>query len=152
MGFDVHGRKPSHPEGEYFRASVWAWRPIHYLLATRCQFLGDTMISRLSCNDGAGPHDQATCNRIADVFQEFLDNEFEATHVDATGTDHWTPPLCEESESMLVDKNTGQFIPRDKQQSVATRDPNWVCVYSITRSHLQEWIDFLRACGGFSAC
>jgi hypothetical protein len=100
MGFDVHGRHPTHTEGEYFRASVWSWRPIHYLLSTRCQFLGDTMLFRLSGNDGAGPNDQATCDRIANIFQEFLDNEFEATHVDSVGTDHWTPPLPEEAESL----------------------------------------------------
>jgi hypothetical protein len=152
MGFDVHGRKPSHTDGEYFRASIWTWRPIHYLLCSRCQFLGDTMLTRLGANDGAGPNNQAMCNRIANEFQDFLDNEFEATHYDAVGNDHWTPPLPEESEDMLVDKNTGQFITRQQQRSVATRDPNWVPVYSITRSKLEEWINFLRACGGFSAC
>jgi len=28
MGMDVSGRNPKHPDGEYFRASVWSWHPI----------------------------------------------------------------------------------------------------------------------------
>ena len=32
MGMDVYGNKPRCSKGEYFRASVWSWRPIHGLI------------------------------------------------------------------------------------------------------------------------
>ena len=31
MGMDVIGRKPKNKTGEYFRANVWSYRPIHFL-------------------------------------------------------------------------------------------------------------------------
>lgn len=28
MGFDVYGKNPRNKQGEYFRASIWQWRPL----------------------------------------------------------------------------------------------------------------------------
>jgi hypothetical protein len=35
MGMDVVGRNPRTEAGEYFRANVWSWGPIHNLIRRR---------------------------------------------------------------------------------------------------------------------
>jgi hypothetical protein len=39
MSLDVYGKRPSSKTGEYFRANVWSWRPIHDLIFQLCSDL-----------------------------------------------------------------------------------------------------------------
>ena len=36
MGMDVFGNNPTSEEGEYFRRSVWSWRPLAELVTELC--------------------------------------------------------------------------------------------------------------------
>jgi len=72
MGFDLHGRS-----GNYFRANVWYWRPIHKFLADVSDEQGLMLDVQermaIGFNDGCFiPADKAI--RIADKIKSMLEN------------------------------------------------------------------------------
>ena len=133
MGMDVFGIAPSSSEGEYFRASVWSWRPIHELMMELCHDLLDAeLLAAMSFNDGQGPGNGTTCTEMADRFEAWLDDNRAGCTL--------------ESSTLRVD-GQGRFIDpkklHDKPQQ-ETYSP-----YRVDDEHLREWVTFLRHCGGF---
>lgn len=69
MVMDVFGKKPRSECGEYFRASVWHWRPIHKKLCELCSdIFSDRQLRRLGNNDGESLDTQEDCNIVARRF------------------------------------------------------------------------------------
>lgn len=134
MGMDVYGNKPTSQAGEYFRANIWSWRPIHALMMELCSdMLSAQLLGDMSYNDGAGPADQETCTEMADRFAAWLS---------ANPNGHVL-----ESTDLRVDK-TGRFV--DSGASPSNADIQTFSPYCADAEHVQEWIAFLRHCGGFS--
>ena len=78
MGMDVYGRKPSSPDGEYFRANVWSWHPIRALIIELCSdLLDEKTLEKLAFNDGAGPRSQKTCTEMAQRFEQWMEHHAE---------------------------------------------------------------------------
>ena len=70
MGMDVEGRNPTAEAGKYFRANVWAWRPIHALIHELCSdLLDEETLEGMAYNSGAGPADHETCAEMASRFE-----------------------------------------------------------------------------------
>jgi hypothetical protein len=132
MGMDVCGRNPSAPAGEYFRANVWAWRPIHALIIENCSDLLDleTLLS-MALNDGAGPEDQETCTAMATRFELWMEQHSEGLRLD----------------SDLRVTPDGRFV--SDQELAENPDLQTVSPYAVEDEHLKEWVEFLRHCGGF---
>ena len=132
MGMDVCGRKPSSPEGEYFRANVWSWRPIHSLIWELCSDLLDKeTLERMAFNDGAGPEDQTTCIVMASRFDRWLERHVEGKQL----------------ESDVQTTKEGRFVSKEELEEnpdLETETP-----YQVEDDHLKEWVAFLRHCGGF---
>jgi len=133
MGMDVVGRMPSSPTGEYFRANVWSWRPIHALIVELCSdLLDEEMIESIGFNVGAGPTDQPTCTEMASRFDRWMEH-----HVH--GLDLEVPDVRVAED--------GHFVTEEElleNPELETRTP-----YEVEDDHLKEWIEFLRHCGGF---
>jgi hypothetical protein len=132
MGMDVVGRKPDAKSGEYFRANVWSWRPIHDLIIELCSdLLDDEMLKSFAFNAGAGPKDQKTCTEMASRFERWMEE-----HVEGHGLD-----------SDLQVTQDGRFVTDEDLAS----NPGLVAEspYEVADEHLKEWIEFLRHCGGF---
>lgn len=128
MGMDVYGRKPSSPAGEYFRASVWAWHPIHALIVELCSdLLGEKLLRKLAFNDGAGPKDQKTCTEMANRFEAWMER-----HTEGHGV-----------ESELRATKEGRFVTEGETEQ-ETFSP-----FQVSDDDLKKWIEFLRHCGGF---
>ena len=175
MGFDVYGKnpvlvegakEPEFPEnyselsdeeqsaywnkkseyqtdnpGTYFRASVWSWRPLLEIMSNTCDhILDEETLSGLAFNDGFGPDDQETCTGMADAIEAWL-NESEWM-----GKNEYS--LASECR---VKKDTGEFVSakelEDEKVWNETRS-----AYGIEISHILEFCQFLRKCGGFQAC
>src|SRR5947209_5860046 len=84
MGMDVFGRKPTSEAGEYFRANVWGWGPIHALMVELCSdLLGEGLLDQLAYNNGAGPADPDTCTEIANRFGRWLEHHTEGHRLDS---------------------------------------------------------------------
>ena len=122
MGMDVYGRRPSNKLGEYFRASVWAWRPLHFLIYRFCSDLIDAeTMMRMASNDGAGPNDADVCNAMADRLERWL-NGFKG-----------------ETFTQIRPHRLGDWFGWHRPNSN----------YKIHREHIMKFINFLRHCGGF---
>jgi hypothetical protein len=129
---DVYGRKPSSPAGQYFRANVWSWYPIHDLLGELCQdLLSERMLQKLSCNDGAGPRSQKTCTAIANRFDAWMEHHTEG-HI---------------LESDLRVTKEGRLV--SERELAEHPELETVSPYQVSDERLKEWVEFLRHCGGF---
>ena len=109
--------------GNYFRASIWSWRAIILALTTA----GFVVPVGWGSNDGHGLNDQKECDTLATKLETFL-NGWDGNE------------LVLQTTSVAVDKS-GRFVPLDHEEA---RSPYWT-----DRAHLEEFVTFLRACGGF---
>ena len=123
MGFELSGCNPSSSEGEYFRANVWAWRPIVSLIEDTGVLSADELVS-ISFNDGfCISEEQALA--IADALESKLvvfPDEYEM------------PSDCRVNDD-------GTFLPPGASGGRSA--------YSIEKDHLREFVGFCRSCGGF---
>ena len=133
MGMDVTGRNPDSPAGEYFRANVWSWRPIHALIIELCSdLLDEATIESIGYNDGGGPGDQQTCTEMATRFELWMEHHVQGLELDL--------PDARVTED-------GFFVTEEQlaeNPGIKTRP-----AYGVEDEHLKEWIEFLRHCGGF---
>jgi len=135
MGMDVFGRNPDSKVGEYFRANVWSWHPIHTLCIELCSdILDEQMLESMAFNDGAGPEDQQTCTAMAIRFDNWLEHH-------ASGI---------EIESDLQMTGDGRLL--SSEEVAANPDLETESPYSTDDDHIKEWVEFLRHCGGFQVC
>lgn len=123
MGMDVYGKAPTGKAGEYFRANIWSWRPIHAL----CETVLGRELPSWGFNDGDGLQSQAECDELANKLTAYL-KAFPGERI------------ALESD-MRINPHTGEFLRRGTKEGVTA--------YSTTRGHVREFIRFLRACGGF---
>ena len=132
MGMDVWGKNPSGPEGKYFRANIWSWRPIHALIGELCaDLIDEETMGRMSINVGAGPSDPEVCQQMAARFDQWLEHN-------ATG---------KTLDLELRVTTEGRFVTpaeRAANPELQTESP-----YQVQDEHLKEWVTFLRSCGGF---
>lgn len=122
MGFDIYGRNPTSEAGDYMRFSCWSWRPLLYLIGEESSDLLDRKaLAALESNDGEGPTNQLVCNEIASRLERFL-------------------AVSDETEFTLIQRpQTLLWIRRRKTTSR----------YRVSRARIEEFILFLRNCGGF---
>lgn len=137
MGMDVFGLDPAREAGRYFRASIWQWRPLWERMRDLCSdFLSTEMLAAMAYNDGAGPQDQSTCTKIADRLEHWLQDDSSSEY------------RLEESASALRITSDGSLVTCQHLKADVTgptRSP-----YAIERNEIEEFIAFLRNCGGFS--
>jgi hypothetical protein len=157
MGMDVYGRKPKNGDGEYFRANVWGWRPIHALCVHAIdKFQLGFNTDYLGSNDGRGLRSQGQCDKLADALDKIV-SDLENNLMDTEMSQYFKifdhPQYGKGIEmsapgGMMCD-DQGRFISPDeaKKNNIKTHSP-----YSIEISYLREWIKFLRNCGGFEIC
>lgn len=131
MGMDVYGKNPLTKDGEYFRASIWAWFPLLDL----CDKVGAS-IEGWEFNDGRGLTSQESCNELADRLDalEFKSNEVYARKIDDNS-------LCVDEKGILLTEQ------KKKDRLFNGEIVRNAC--SIDAEHLREFTKFLRYCGGF---
>lgn len=154
MGMDVSGINPTSERGSYFRANLWSWRPINYLClkANEESKLGYDM-SNWGWNDGGGLKAPTKCRKLANALESLI------------ATDE---KLCKPEDKIYiclglwVEAGTGSFVgdteALDEVYPVGTIMYNTIVdtkgrhlepAHSIDREYIEEWITFLRECGGF---
>ncbi len=87
MGMDVIGRNPKNKTGEYFRANVWSWRPIHYLcwfssLSHHLETGEKSLITPktmdgMSHNQGDGLRSDRKCKLLAEWLEYYIEELFD---------------------------------------------------------------------------
>ena len=126
--------------GEYFRASMWSWRPLWDIMSKTCDgILDKETMDALCFNDGAGPEDQETCTEMAEAIEGWLEES------DWMGQSEYSL-----ASNCRVKKETGEFV----SMSELDNERVWQetrSAYGIEISHILEFCRFLRKCGGFQA-
>lgn len=131
MGMDIYGLSPQNKTGEYIRYSVWTWAPLLTVLE-QINEVEHLMLNMENWqhNVGRGLRTQEECNRLADALETYIkDNN--VVHTLA----------C----SMAVSPD-GTFL-KDDAITAEARSP-----YQIAPNRIQEFVTFLRSCGGFEIC
>jgi hypothetical protein len=131
MGMDVYGRAPKSDAGEYFRANVWSWRPIHELIE-KTRVLPPEMVYEMSFNDGAGPNNTQAL-LLADALEEM------------------TKKMDDDNTFMLtseIDGPVAAILSQFQEQGMQIVSPRGP-VYQAEVSHVREFIEFCRESGGF---
>ena len=131
MGMDVYGKAPTADAGEYFRANIWSWRPIHELIE-KANVLPQKMVEEMGFNDGAGPDKQGAL-LLAASLENMLDG------------------MDDEHCFMLSDEIDGPvaaLLSALNTQGVEVVSPRGP-VYQAEVSHVREFIEFCRQSGGF---
>jgi hypothetical protein len=134
MGMDVIGRNPVDESGQYFRACVWEWRPLHELIRELCgDFVDEALIAEMQWNSGAGPCDPTACAKMAERFRDWL-SKFEG-------------------ESYFIKNDDLGDTPEGLAKALLSQIPGAKLIgpsaYSVDRETVAEWIQFLDRCGGF---
>ena len=151
MGMDVFGVAPTSEAGEYFRNSVWSWRPLWDFVSESCDLDEDVELSG-HFNDGM-EIDEFTARRIAktlfsllndgtvatyerahDVLLKALPDE-ECKHCNGTGVrdDEYVQGKCNGCNG------TGKVRPFE----------TW---YSFSEENVQKFAEFADHSGGFEIC
>jgi hypothetical protein len=131
MGMDVYGRDPKSEEGEYFRANIWSWRPIHELIE-KANVLPPKMVEDMGFNDGAGPSEEQAL-LLAAAIENMIDGmDDDNTFMLSSEVDGPVAALLQALNSQGV-------------EIVSPRGP----VYQAEVAHVREFVEFCRASGGF---
>ena len=137
MGMDLEGRHPLNESGVYFRANIWAWRPIHDLICKLgSDLISNTVLMHMSGNGGGGPKSSDVCRTLADRFSIWLEHNIDGHSVDGG---------C----YVLVAKSSHGGQPFATSEQVADPNIKTESAYKVCDDHLQEFVSFLRNCGGF---
>jgi len=141
--------------GYYFRANIWSWRPINILINHVNKFynLGiDT--TGFDYNSGHGIKDQEACDRLADTLEYVLESDEDMQEEDDQiffSFGMWVNDegsLLSHAENQKL--NAEYEIGKIMYTPVVTASGKVVKpAYSTSKSHLEEFINFLRHCGGF---
>lgn len=177
MGMDVYGKKPTSEAGRYFRNNVWWWRPLaEYIfihgppeLVRKCQ--------HWHTNDGDGLKAEDSVK-----LAEFLQGEIESGRTQTWAAERAaklgrlpreTCDICQGSgiRSDEIGREKGHldklisaangFEPTHPRfgrmgwcngcdgQGTRERFETW---YDFSVENVQEFVTFLRHCGGFEIC
>ena len=162
MGMDVYGRKPKNETGEYFRANVWSWKPIHYLCFVATQKYEDTTgyddlipfktLQGMQFNQGDGLRSERKCEFLSQFFQGVVDCFFDPSVIphEHKVSDDLSIGVNKDGEFYM---DVGRYIDTEGKilSEEEGKDPNTEkqSPYTVTKEHLQEFSEFLKNCGGF---
>lgn len=178
MGMDVFGNRPSSSTGRYFRRSVWGWRPLAQLVTTLCP-KQSSGCRYWQSNDGDGLAG-AEARALADALQAAIDNGTVTAYcrvrdAEIAGLPNEVCGLCGGSGVRPDDEDGNWDFQRRK---IIPADANWRGMphpragqrgccngcdgrgfnappeesYYLEPDDVRQFIEFLRACGGFRIC
>ena len=171
MGMDVYGKKPTAPEGEYFRRNVWGWHP----LADLCLELAPETCAPCTdwhSNDGDGL-DAEHAAMLGYRLDKLIEDGTVASYIAIRDAGLKALPLetcrlCAGTgvRSDQIGRKNGlhtQVIdepghPRHGETGTCNGchsrgvEPAWETHYHLAINDVREFALFLQACGGFQIC
>ena len=172
MGMDVFGKNPANKVGEYFRRNVWGWRPLWDYVMEQHPELGE-LVKHGYSNDGDGLNKQNSL-LLAKKLEDDLQTGSAQKYIQARNERLASLPLedckyCEatgvRSDEVGVENGMPDRELREEQRIVLGRDKGWCngcdgvgqvqsffCSYYLDTEDIEEFAQFLKACGGFEIC
>jgi len=159
---EYEGKNP----GVYFRNSCWGWRPLGYFIIEKCDWLTTEQKKHLQDNSGFefSHHEAGT---IADTLQKMVDagtakererinkNEMAVAKEWNKGISKQQDVLGEEAKKETGNKSIVPYdYPTDikKKWDDLQKSTDNRASYPFRESNVEEFIRFLRECGGFQVC
>ena len=143
MSLKIEVRSRETTNENTFSLSCWEWAPLYALMAGYCSSLIDEEILRqLADPGGKGPELQNSCVEIADRL-EFAINTVEPACYGKDSVDIFAIA----SEELRLNEKGNQLTPGELADSGQFRKS--VTPYRISTARIEEFIAFLRQCGGF---
>lgn len=140
--------------GNYFRSNWWGWRPlVHLCEYADAKFDLDIDFTNWGSNDGAGLKDQLECNRLADALENICSKVFDEDECE--NIQLCLGMWCTEDGGILSSKETEPLNKEYPYGSILSSGivlPDGKLVYSAhmtTKENVQDFIAFLKECGGF---
>ena len=153
--FEVSNKWEKENPGDYFRSNWWGWRPI-VMLCEHASYESELDIdfSNWGSNDGAGLDNQEDCNRLASALEDILKTAYameEPTDVIYLNLGSWTDMNGRFlDESITKSLNEQYEVGEVLYGSVVMSDGKIVHPsHSAPLRHVQNFINFLKECGGF---
>jgi len=139
---DVYGRKPTAPEGEYFRRNIWSWHP----LAELCLELAPEECRPCKfwhTNDGKGLNAKQSL-RLAERLEALVSDGTVAAYVAQRNARQEVHAAEEQFPPSLV----AYIVQREAQRLLG---PEYERGFQgpLDLDDVTEFISFLRASGGF---
>jgi hypothetical protein len=152
--------------GVYFRNNCWGWRPLGYFIIEHCDWLTTEQKKHLQDNSGFefSHHEAGT---IADTLQKKVDDGTAAEREKANKkemlvAEAWNHGINKQQDELEkeVIKETGnaKLVPYDypehfkKKWDDLQKQQDSRASYPFRESNVEEFIRFLRECGGFQVC
>ena len=148
--------------GVYFRASCWSWRPIHMAIIAvnglfKLNIDADTL-DGIGYNSGHGIKDQETCTKLAEYLEDMMEDmkekdikQFAFNMGSWTARDGSFLELTEEEKDILNTQYKNNELITDLPVKLGTRKETKTIypMHTTDVEHVEEFIQFLRHCGGF---
>ena len=143
MSLKMEARSKENASQGTFSLSCWEWAPLYSLLVGYCSLLIDEdTLRKLADLGGEGPEVQDSCDLIADCL-ELAIHTVEPGRYGKESIDFFAIA----SEELRVNEKGNQLTPAELEDSEQFR--NSVTPYRISTERIEEFISFLRQCGGF---
>jgi len=151
MGMDVYGKNPKNKTGEYFRNNVWWWRPLwDYCLSVAPELCAGIMGHT---NDGDGLNEEDSL-LLAQKLQDRIDigstGEFQKGY--EQHLENLPLEACEISKGKGMRKKPPDIGPGDMRCNGCDGKgmrKSYETHYPFSVENVQEFVEFLKACGGF---
>jgi len=172
MGMDVMGKNSTSKRGSYFRNNVWWWHPLAGFITTHHSEIADKCEDWHS-NSGYGLNG-SNSRKLAQLLQADIDSGFASQYetqyrnemaslprtdciiCDATGIrsdelgvkNGFTTKELSAENQILTGRTLGWCNGCDGAGTTESFEAN----YPFSVENVQEFVDFLKECGGFSIC
>jgi hypothetical protein len=152
MGMDVYGKEPRSPAGEYFRNSIWSWRPLlRYVREVAPDVVGEA--EGWDYNDGAGLDADGARKLAARLRDELAAGRTRSFEQRWRHEQELTPDedcrICAGTGRRLPPPDVGAGeLPCNGCASTGRVRP-WSCAYPFSVENVEEFTAFLEECGGF---
>ncbi len=143
MNLKMEARSQEKTSQGTFSLTCWEWAPLYFLLVDYCSLLIDEdTLRKLADFGGEGPEVQDSCDLVANA----LELAIHIVEPERAGK-HSIDVFASASEDLRVNEEGNQLTPGELEDSEKFR--NSVTPYRITTERIEEFISFLRQCGGF---
>jgi len=151
--------------GVYFRANLWSWRPIAEVINYCNNVMGlnlpETFLGGMHYNSGAGLETQEECDKLADAIDAMIISKFDGWEYIGVNYKLYARKVVN-SEGKIFEENLynnpelvqelEQYLGEDifvKDGVFEYKDIEYNTAHATGLDHLEDFVAFLRECGGF---
>jgi hypothetical protein len=149
--------------GAYFRANIWAWRPIAEIIVHVSNIYGlkfeDDILENLHHNSGQGLKNSEDCLKLADAIESFLNSDFQDAEIIAVNYGWYEHQVVYESGHVGYRSTSDDLTNKisNQMEGILFMNDNefeidgfkYRVPHSVSIEHVNEFITFLRNCNGF---